>query len=606
MLRKYFMIFVYTSLFISLGALDSLAQIRPKVIYEETIKQVRQEVKQSATTRDNLNERYRVLGGWINRLRNEGVNIDMAFTRQDITALKEAIREKDYRSACLRIDTMFAKLEELVTGRQPEKNVPSQTKILHRKVYFPVNSSKVKIIKALPDAERGIQIKEKPEFICVTADAVKGVVMLNISKEPTWIIEKDLPKKKNLSIEHSPFGFHPASVGADYRYGKEIGVAWDRGGMYFMWTIGQPDIKKEEYNWEIYDGYFIKLSEGMRTLKNICISMAPPPSQDDTKVKKSGNNLRINPEREKEARRRHLYFKGNSFHPSDPEAYARWVKAVIERYDGDGKDDMPGLHIPAKHWQVDNEPYIYAREGFADLVSITSKAIKNADPDAKVLQGGMIMPPLLKYKNSVKELFGKFEDIWFPMFQKLNGEYIDIIDLHWFGEFGEWKILPEYLNVLRSYLQNCGFKHTPIWMTEMGMPSKLGKEREQASEMVKRYVVAIGEGVEKIFWAWGMMEGFGEPRDNDFFDNTGFIYDGIGPDDSGRGTKKISYWAYQNMTQLLQYWDGSLPERINADHGVVAYRFRFDKNEDCGIVAVWLDEEISKIGDSTLFKIGVK
>jgi hypothetical protein len=104
--------------------------------------------------------------------------------------------------------------------------------------------------------------------------------------------------------------------------------------------------------------------------------------------------------------------------------------------------------------------------------------------------------------------------------------------------------------------------------------------------MVKRYSVALGEGVGKIFWAWGMREGFMDVEDNDFFDNTGFVYDGIGPDDPGKGVKKVIYWTYKNMTQLLQYWDGSLPERIKSEEGVWAYRFRF-KGEARGIIIAW-------------------
>ena len=105
--------------------------------------------------------------------------------------------------------------------------------------------------------------------------------------------------------------------------------------------------------------------------------------------------------------------------------------------------------------------------------------------------------------------------------------------------------------------------------------------------MIKRHVTALGEGVGKIFWAWGMMEGFGDPSDNDFFDNTGFVYDGIGPSDPGGGTRKIIYWSYQQMTDLLQYWDGSSPEKVDAGKGAVAYRFRFSEKAQRGIMIAW-------------------
>ncbi|MCA9375513.1 MAG: hypothetical protein KC925_00425 [Candidatus Doudnabacteria bacterium] len=42
--------------------------------------------------------------------------------------------------------------------------------------------------------------------------------------------------------------------------------------------------------------------------------------------------------------------------PTDWDAYRAWVIAVVERYDGDGIDDMEGLRVPVKHWEVMNEP----------------------------------------------------------------------------------------------------------------------------------------------------------------------------------------------------------------------------------------------------------
>ena len=36
--------------------------------------------------------------------------------------------------------------------------------------------------------------------------------------------------------------------------------------------------------------------------------------------------------------------------PKDMQAYKRFVSKTVERYDGDGEDDMPGLKIPIKYW----------------------------------------------------------------------------------------------------------------------------------------------------------------------------------------------------------------------------------------------------------------
>ena len=41
--------------------------------------------------------------------------------------------------------------------------------------------------------------------------------------------------------------------------------------------------------------------------------------------------------------------------------------ATVERYDGDGLEDMPGLSNPIKHWQVGNEPNVQRWSDFAAL-----------------------------------------------------------------------------------------------------------------------------------------------------------------------------------------------------------------------------------------------
>ncbi|MFQ6102428.1 MAG: hypothetical protein ACE5OS_14545, partial [Anaerolineae bacterium] len=44
------------------------------------------------------------------------------------------------------------------------------------------------------------------------------------------------------------------------------------------------------------------------------------------------------------------------YSPCDSAAYAAWLTALVERYDGDGAGDMPGLAYPIRHWEISNEP----------------------------------------------------------------------------------------------------------------------------------------------------------------------------------------------------------------------------------------------------------
>ncbi|MFQ5574592.1 MAG: hypothetical protein ACE5E0_03080, partial [Terriglobia bacterium] len=98
------------------------------------------------------------------------------------------------------------------------------------------------------------------------------------------------------------------------------------------------------------------------------------------------------------------YLPEHRCNPADWEAYAAWLAAVVERYDGDGEEDMPGLKIPIKYWEVMNEPDLEAPPedqgserldfykedsgAYKELLVKSAKAIKKADPDAAVLIAG--------------------------------------------------------------------------------------------------------------------------------------------------------------------------------------------------------------------------
>jgi hypothetical protein len=50
------------------------------------------------------------------------------------------------------------------------------------------------------------------------------------------------------------------------------------------------------------------------------------------------------------------WISGNRRKPYDMQSYQNFVSALVERYDGDGKDDMLGLKYPIKFWEASNEP----------------------------------------------------------------------------------------------------------------------------------------------------------------------------------------------------------------------------------------------------------
>lgn len=334
-----------------------------------------------------------------------------------------------------------------------ESIAPDENRPMSRRINLKTKADKVQIIYALPEGKKGANIQNEPYFRNISVTISKGTAEVELTNEPIWMIEGDLPKTKKLKVDDSPFGFHPASISnRDYSYAQDIGVAWDRGGLYLMWVLSQPDLA-EDYDWNMFDGYFKVLPHGMMPLKNITVA-------HDGMVDVKGRRRPPGRERLKKIDPS-SHLEGTTYRPKDINAYSAWVRAAVERYDGDGIDDMPGLQAAAKHWQVDNEPP-RLREGYTDLVLITSKAIKEADAEAKVLIGGLQLP--CGEERKIRNYYRTQA----PLLKELNGMAIDIVDFHWFGLAGEWKMLPEAMKIVKDDLKKYGFNNIPIWFTEMG------------------------------------------------------------------------------------------------------------------------------------------
>jgi len=193
--------------------------------------------------------------------------------------------------------------------------------------------------------------------------------------------------------------------------------------------------------------------------------------------------------------------------PYDMDAYRRFVSALVERYDSDGIGDMPGLRYPIKYWQAGNAPsvqegyYTYfdgSPEDYLEVLKATYQAVKEADPEAKVLSAGMgvIKPESVSF--------------WEPIFEK-GSQYFDIANVHivWpFAEMGapeatKTKLIaiaeltvPEFKKLLSEY----GIDK-PIWVTEAeyDMKDYISPE-EHGQILVRSYVSSFASGADKFFY----------------------------------------------------------------------------------------------------------
>ena len=143
--------------------------------------------------------------------------------------------------------------------------------------------------------------------------------------------------------------------------------------------------------------------------------------------------------------------------PCSMENYKRFLLALVDRYDGDGQNDMPGLIKPIIYWEIMNEPefkmfFKGTEDEFVEIFNFSSKLIKSKQKDAVIIMAG------------AAGMFPESKKFWKSALPKIKNDF-DIANMHhitppdgkcdkdfWVGEFSE---LLQSLNIDK-----------PIWVTE--------------------------------------------------------------------------------------------------------------------------------------------
>ncbi len=240
--------------------------------------------------------------------------------------------------------------------------------------------------------------------------------------------------------------------------------------------------------------------------------------------------------------------------PYDMEAYASFLDKLVERYDGDGIDDMPGLTVPIKHWELMNEPEfqtdpIYFQGTPADYVDtliVTHEAVKQADPEALIVQGGMA------------GMMSESAAWWQGVFDAGGGDYLDIMNMHSIGH-GEHLNIPAF----KEFLNENGLGDKPIWVTEVQFQQQQlmqGYEwinldeyqlflqagsytnEDYAKILARSYIFALASGVDKLFYVNIRMPPAGHPPPP-FDERSALITDD--------GERSAMFYAHLTISNIL-------------------------------------------------------
>lgn len=196
--------------------------------------------------------------------------------------------------------------------------------------------------------------------------------------------------------------------------------------------------------------------------------------------------------------------KTTHYLPDDFEAYETYVRFVVERYDGDGIEDMPGLMAPVRYWEADNEPDLKnsrpARSAnreydpatfctpqeYGQVLIASARAIKAAFPEAVVLNGGL-------YKPHSTEGARYFRDL-----AAVPGamDAIDLVSVHAYHDTPDGDRLAAAILNERAYAPSL-----PVWVTETSYGTDEGiTSEDQARMLVTLSVRAAMAGADKLFW----------------------------------------------------------------------------------------------------------
>ena len=183
--------------------------------------------------------------------------------------------------------------------------------------------------------------------------------------------------------------------------------------------------------------------------------------------------------------------------PCDMDGYKAFVIKMVERYDGDGVDDMTGLTQPIKYFEVGNEPALRSTEltffkgspqEYADILKATYEGVKSACPDCSVVQGGM------------EGIDPKFTTYWDQVYKAGGGGYFDIGNIHYInnGDLSN-------LNVAKyqELLKNNGLDK-PVWVTEA--------EYSSDSQVDASVDGALKAGASKVFFTRFKVGDRGPPK----------------------------------------------------------------------------------------------
>lgn len=282
--------------------------------------------------------------------------------------------------------------------------------------------------------------------------------------------------------------------------------------------------------------------------------------------------------------------------PQIPEEYKTWLKKTIKQY----KDKI-------KYWEADTEPSGFLPpigwkghpKKYAEFLKVTYEIIKSECPNCKVVFGGLPGVRTGLNENSYSVQFLK------SVLDAGGAKYFDVFEFkqHAYNA-DDYPELKNKIEVYGKTLSQYGIdiKKIPVFIeTAMydGDPNDTtidptGKflppqtEIQQASALIKIYVYGLAQGIDKIFWNLVIENGAGPNTAKSVFPYYGLVNN---PDNDGQSHRKLSYYTYKKMVEILEGSDWGNIQTIQESNDVYVYKFT---KEGKPIWVAWNDNSQEK------------
>jgi hypothetical protein len=495
----------------------------------------------------------------------------------------------------------------------------------------------VKITEAVPDAEDGSKIDENdyPNFFKTEAKTTSGGrVEITLGESPVFVeeIKGGEPEEKTCSELNGTICSSSQTCSGSWLNASDSG--WCCGGVCEATVIDYEDspfgfIQGEVVYGQRPDATFL-IDLGVHWNKVAAKNGIRFPS-------KNINDINFDTEVDFTELDKYVkeIFVDNGIYMSIPlltfvkinnekillthDQYRELNTVLIERYNGDGVDDMEGSP-KVKYWfvagsemntgigkgqDINKRKWKLSEADTAEYVKIGYDLIKSFDSEFKVLLGGS--NSICTWQKDTPCIWREEpepDEFYYNLVSEMTGNLFCpdmIFDYHYGSNPTQFKSQIEAMDIVKETLSEFGYANNDIWTTDVGGSwDGLGgfTEIEQSGDVVRRYTYTIAHGQEKLFWT-RIEEYHWTPDDSSIFDHMGLINNPANAD--GKYWKKLSYYTYKLMVDKLEGSDWDNIKTIQESDNVYIYKFM--KNGDSVWVAWW--DYFDDSGSSKIITIDV-